>query len=399
MNNSPSFIAYADCFSGVSGDMFLGALLDAGLNETLLREQLALVDIFLPEIKVEKISANGLQVTRLQVGPDDDSTHRTWRDIKQLLQKSRLADGVKGKALAIFSELARAEGLVHGCSEDEVHFHEVGGLDAIVDIVGAAIGLEALGIDGLAVSPLPMPHGWVQCAHGSLPLPAPAVCEILKGVPVYGIDLKQELVTPTGAAILKAMGSEFGQMPPMVIETTGYGAGNLVRSDNRANLLRLIIGQREPLTEAQEIEVIETNLDDWSPESAPYLYEKLFEKGALDVALIPIQMKKGRPGFQLQVLADPAHGLEIKQCILSETTAIGLRFRTEQRLTLAREQIKVKTRWGMIEAKKVTTPTGPVIRPEHEDCRRVAKEKNIPLLEVYNEVIRQAGSNKIPEGE
>jgi len=391
-------IAYADCFSGVSGDMFLGGLLDAGLDEAVLRNQLALVDLALPKIMVEKVSTSGLRATRFQVGPDNDSSHRSWRTIKRLLSDSRLPDKVKIKALAIFGELARAEAKVHGCAVDEVHFHEVGGLDAIVDIVGAAIGLAALKINRLIVSPLPMPHGWVQCAHGSLPLPAPAVCEILTGVPVHGVDLDQELVTPTGAAILKAMGDDFGDLPPMTIQQVGYGAGGRARSDNRPNLLRLLIGEPRRVVESQEIEVIETNLDDWSPETAPFLYDKLFANGALDVALVPIQMKKGRPGFQLQVLAEPARAWEIKQCILSETTAIGLRFRTEKRLTLSREPVVIETRWGKLQAKQITTPTGKVIRPEYEECRRLAETNDVPLHEVYAEVTRRAMPSATKQG-
>jgi len=309
--------------------------------------------------------------------------------IRQIIQSSTLAPSIQDKAQAIFTQLAEAEARGHGCPVDEVHFHEIGGLDALVDIVGAAIGLDYLGIGRLVCSPLPMPRGWVACAHGALPLPAPAVLEILHNVPVYGVDLAEELVTPTGAAILKATAAAFGPMPAMVLRQVGYGAGGHKRADGLPNLLRLVIGNEGNSGEAQTVQVVETNLDDWSPEGFPYLAEQLFALGALDVVLIPIQMKKGRPGFLLQVITDEAHSLAIKRCMLTDTTAIGLRFRTEQRLTLPRAMITVATQWGPIMAKQVETPAGPVVTPEYEECRRVAKEHGLPLRQVYAEVAGQ----------
>ena len=218
------------------------------------------------------------------------------------------------------------------------------------------------------------------------PCPRPAVCELLQGVPTYGVELSQELVTPTGAAIVKALATGYGPMPPMTMTGVGYGAGSQELANGQPNLLRLIIGTARIAVEAQEVEVIETHLDDWSPETFPYLSERLFALGALDVALIPIQMKKGRPGFLLRVICDRAAALAIKECILSETTAIGLRFRTEQRWTLPREGGTVPTRWGAVRVKKVTTPTGEVLTPEYEDCKRVATTNNVPIKEVYAEV-------------
>ncbi len=387
MPGSLDSIVYADCFSGASGDMFLGALLDVGLPEEKLRSQLDLLGLSLPEITITKVKEGCLAATKVVVEPEKDQPHRDWQEIKKIITRSDLRDHVKSLACNIFQELARAEARVHGKKEEEIHFHEVGGLDAIIDIVGTAVGLDHFGVDNLHCSPLPMPHGFVKCAHGSLPLPAPAVCEILNGVPVYGVDINQELVTPTGAAILKATCKEFGPLPHMILKQTGYGAGSMTRPDGKPNLLRLLLGKANSSEETQTVQVIETNLDDWSPEGFPYVSERLFSLGALDVILIPIQMKKGRPGFLLQVLANEANAWEIKRCLLSETSAIGLRFRTEERLTLTREIIKVNTQWGPVGAKRIETPTGIIITPEYEDCRRVAKKKGIPLRQVYAEVV------------
>jgi uncharacterized protein (DUF111 family) len=228
----------------------------------------------------------------------------------------------------------------------------------------------------------------VNCAHGELPIPAPAVCRLLQGKPVYGVDLEQELVTPTGAALIHVLASNYGPMPPMRIEKTGYGAGEKKRRDNRPNLLRLIIGEGHQPAEAQQVEVIETALDDWNPETWPHVADRLFHSGALDVILIPVQMKKGRPGFLLKTICEPAHAQILKQVILSETSSIGLRFHTEQRMTLPREPVTVQTRFGPLQAKKITTAEGVVITPEYEECRRVALEKDIPIKEVYSEVSR-----------
>ena len=381
-------IAYVDCFSGISGDMFLGALLDAGLPIEELRGQLALLGIDGYTLAVDKKTCGAIAATTLSVHGDEVHPHRTLGDIRQLITASRLEAPVKETALSIFSLLAEAEAKVHGKPVDSVHFHEVGGIDSIVDIVGAAIGLDALRITQLHCAPLPMPSGWVQCAHGRLPLPAPAVCELLQGVPTYGVELSQELVTPTGAAIVRALSTNFGPMPAMTMTRVGYGAGSQELANGQPNLMRLLIGTARPVVEAQEVEVIETHLDDWSPETFPYLSDRLFALDALDVALIPIQMKKGRPGFLLRVISDRAAALALKECILSETTAIGLRFRTEQRWTLPRETGTVPTRWGHVRAKKVTTPTGEVLTPEYEDCKRVAVANNVPIKEVYAAVGR-----------
>ena len=391
-------IAYADCFSGISGDMFLGALLDAGLDEEVLRAELAKLAIDNYTLNIRRETVSGIASTRFEVLFTDEQPGRSWRTIKQLILDSSLNKEIQEKALAVFSLLAEAEARIHGCSPEEVHFHEIGSVDSIVDIVGAAIGMTHLHIEHLIASPLPMPRGWIQCAHGNLPLPAPAVCEILQGIEVYGIDTDRELVTPTGAALIKGLSRSCGHFPRMVIERTGYGAGSHKRTD-RPNLFRLVLGRAADVSEAQTIEVIETNLDDWSPEGFPYLMERLFNGGALDVSLVPIQMKKGRPGFLLRVIADPAHGHAIKRIIFSETTAIGLRFRTEHRMTLPRKTGTVQTLWGPVAVKKVETPRGPVLYPEYEACRETAEQNKLSLQEVYTAIACQTVENFIEDPE
>jgi uncharacterized protein (TIGR00299 family) protein len=379
---------YVDCFSGISGDMFLGALVDAGLDLEFLQSELAKLPLDNFQIRSTKQTKTSIAATRLTIEIEESIAPRTWKTIRQLIEQSPLRERVKEKSLAVFKCLAEAEAKVHGCSPADVHFHELGGLDAIIDIVGAVIGLESLGINSLITSPLPLSRGWVTCGHGTLPLPAPAVCEILRNVPIIGTDIDKELVTPTGAALVKTLSRDFGNLPAMIISRTGYGAGNHELPDNRPNLLRLVIGHTRSVKECQEVEVIETNLDDWSPEGFPHLCNHLLSNGALDVSLVPIQMKKGRPGFLLRVIADPAHSLTIKERILTETTAIGLRFRMEKRITLPRQTGFIATVWGPARVKRVETPGGPVIYPEFEDCQRLAIEHDITLKEIYAEVNR-----------
>ena len=398
-NQTAPAIAYLDCFSGISGDMLLGALIDAGLPVTVLTEQLGRLPLTGYQVRVEDQKAGAIRAKQLLVTVTEEQPHRTWMQIRTMIEESALAESVKEKALAVFAALAEAEATVHGVPPEAVHFHEVGAADSIVDIVGAAIGLEYLGITRLACAPLPMPRGWVECAHGKLPLPAPAVVQLVQGLPSYGVELQQELVTPTGAAIAKALCREFGPMPPMTIQAVGYGSGTQQLSNGQPNLLRLIIGQGLEVQEAQTIEVIETHLDDWAPEGFPYLCERLFGLQALDVALTPIQMKKGRPGFLLTVLSDPAHALGIKQCILSETTAIGLRFHTAQRLTLPRQLGTVATPWGAIGVKRVETPTGVVLYPEYESCRAAAEKHNVTLKQIYAHISGLAADAFIPTKE
>lgn len=378
--------AYLDCFSGISGDMLLGALLHSGLDADYLKSELEKLQ--LPGLEFSVAPHKDCSISSCKVSIDQSKRQdlRTLPTINKLLEESGLSPTVTSRSLNIFNLLGRAEAKVHGIELNKVHFHEVGALDTIVDIVGAVIGFEHLGIGRIICSPLPSGHGFVQCDHGRLPLPAPAVCELLQGVPTYGVDLAQELVTPTGAALACGLSDAFGPLPAMTIETTGYGAGSQTLTNGQPNLLRLIIGTEQDVAEIQQIEVIETNLDDWCSEGFPYLCELLFKRGALDVTLTPIQMKKGRPGYTLQVISSPACRQQIQETIFSETSAIGLRFRTESRRTLTRKQVLVETPWGKILAKEVTGTDRVTIYPEYEECRKIADQHKVSLQEVYHAV-------------
>lgn len=376
-------IAYADCFTGVSGDMFLGALIDAGMGLDHLQSELAKLDLESFRMHSIKQHHQGITAMRLEITSDNNETKRTWKDIRILIEKSRLTGPVKEKSLLVFACLAKALAKIHECPAEEVHFHGFGGLEAIIHVVGSVIGLAYFGIADLVASPLAMPSSWVRCDQSVLPLPSPVVFEILKGVRVYGTKVEQEPVTPTGAALIKSLSRDYGDFPAMQIIQTGYGAGRRKLPGEHPNLCRLVIGAAWPIEESQEVEVIETNLDDWSPESYPHLCEQLFDQGALDVSLTPIHMKKGRPGFLLQVICAPEKSWDLKNCIFTGTTSIGLRFRREKRMTLPREAGTVQTPWGRVLVKRAAAPGGYVLYPEYEDCRRLALEKKIPLKDVY----------------
>lgn len=389
-------LAYADCFSGISGDMFLGALLHAGLEEALLRAELAKLQLDPYTLEIEPRSVDSIAGIKVHIKSTSQQQFRNLPAIHQLLDNSGLAPEIIRTIRQVFAEIGQAEATVHNIPVEEVHFHEVGALDTIIDVAGVVIGLHHLGIQKLVSSPIPLGHGFVHCRHGTMPLPAPAVCHILKDVPVYGVNIDKELVTPTGAALIKVLANDFCPLPPMTIRTTGYGLGSHTHMGTSPNLFRLITGYATTVQESQEVEIIETNLDDWSPEGFPYLSEQLFTSGALDVSIAPIQMKKGRPGYRLQVICTPAHSLPLKELILSETTAIGIRHRREHRYTLPREAVTVTTRWGRMLAKKVLTPAGTVIYPEYEECRVIAQQHNVPLREVYQEISRITKDTKTP---
>lgn len=378
--------AYLDCFSGISGDMLLGALLHSGLDADYLKQELGKLQ--LPDLEFSVAPHKDCSISACKVSIDQSKRQdlRTLPTITTLLEKSGLSAAVVSRSLTIFHLLGKAEAKVHGIELNRVHFHEVGALDTIVDIVGAVIGFEHLNIGRVVCSPLPSGHGFVQCDHGRLPLPAPAVCELLQGVPTYGVDLAQELVTPTGAALACGLSDSFGPLPPMTIERTGYGAGSRTLSNGQPNLLRLIIGTEQEVEELQHVEVIETNLDDWQSEGFPHLCEVLLKKGALDVSLTPTLMKKGRPGYTLSVISSPAHRQQVQETIFNETSAIGLRFRSESRCTLTRQQVLVETQWGKIVAKEVTGTDRVTIYPEYEECRKIAEKHKVSLQEVYHAV-------------
>lgn len=386
-------IVYADCFSGVSGDMFLGALLHLGVPLEMLRSQLSLLKLRDWDITAEPTLISGIGCIKVNVKDSQNQQLRHLSAIKEILLNSDLEKAVASLSIEVFEEIARAEAKVHDIDIERVHFHEVGAIDTIIDIVGVISGLHYLGIGKISCAPVPVPRGFVKCAHGTLPLPAPAVCEILQGIPCYGVELQQELVTPTGAALLKVLASDFGPMPAMKISASGYGAGSHALANGQPNLFRLLLGSSEIVTEKQQVEIIETNLDDWSAEGFPYLCDRLFAQGALDVSLAPIQMKKGRPGYSLQVICGPQIALEIRNIIFSETTSIGIRYRKEFRHTLSREILVLETPWGPMKAKSAATPGGERVYPEYEECRRIAEKFDIPLMQVYD-FVRKKGAVK-----
>lgn len=382
MNNT----AYLDCFSGVSGNMLLGALLDTGFPEDILRKTLTALPVTGYQLVIEQAAVNGFAAHHVRVTVEQDQPHRHLHDIKEILAASTLAETIKKQALAVFTRLAKAESAVHGVGLEEVHFHEVGAVDALVDVVGVLAGFHHLQIDRTFCSPLPMSGGWTHCAHGDIPLPSPAVLNLLRNVPVYGVELKQELVTPTGAALVGELASGFGPMPTMTLQASGYGAGTRKRDDGRPNLLRLCLGHDHAVSETHEVEILETHLDDWNSETWPHVSEQLMTAGALDVSLTPILMKKGRPGYVLKVICEPSNSLALKTCIFLETTAIGLRFQRQQRMTLPRETVTVTTPWGKAQGKKIETPAGTVITPEYETCKKLALQKDVSLQAIYRAV-------------
>jgi len=381
-------IAYFDCFSGASGDMILGALLDAGLSLEQLTQDLAKLHLSHYEVKAEKVLKKGIAGSHAIVLVDDHHHHRHLQHIQEIIGNSDLGERVKEKSLRIFLRLAEAEARVHGTTIDHIHFHEVGAMDAIIDVVGSVAGMEALGIERIYCSPLHVGSGTVECAHGTLPVPAPATAELLKGKPFYSTGVVGELVTPTGAAILTTLAADFGPMPAMTLDQIGYGAGT--SEPAIPNLLRILIGEAQDELQGYEKEhvaVIETSIDDMNPQMYDYLMGKLLEKGALDVFLSPVQMKKNRPGTVVTVLCQPHLVERFSDFLLRETTSIGLRWRLDNRLKARRSIKEIDTQYGMIRCKVAEGDSGVInMTPEYEDCKRAALERNVPLKEVMDRV-------------
>jgi len=377
-------IAYFDCFAGASGDMILGALLDAGVEPDAWQGELDKLNLSGYELKIDRVQKEGIAATAVRVLVDEGGQERHLTEIEELIGTSQLPNGVKETSVEIFRRLAVAEAKVHGTTSDRIHFHEVGGVDAIIDIVGSVVGLQLLGVEEIYASALPLGHGFVDCAHGRLPLPAPATVELLRGVPVLSRDVEGELVTPTGAAILTTLAKGFGPFPPMTVEGIGYGAGQ--RDFPFPNLLRLLVGTTSPALDArmETLTLLEANIDDLNPEFYGHLMECLFTAGALDVYLTPVQMKKNRPGVVLSVTCPPAQAQALAALVFAETTTIGLRRQEVQRWALARERVEVETPYGTVGV-KVARLSGRVVTasPEYEDCRRLALESGVPLKEVY----------------
>ncbi len=383
-------IAYFDCFSGVSGDMALGALLACGADEAAFRQALAGLSVPGYALNIERVTRGGLAATDVDVVllENEQGHGRHLPDIAALLERSTLSDAVRHKALAVFGRLADAEAKIHGTTRDQIHFHEVGAVDAIVDIVGVCLLLEMLGVEHVALSALPSGYGTITCAHGILPVPAPATLELLTGFPVYPVDIKGELVTPTGAALLTTLaGSDgAGQMPAMRVLASGFGAGKKQFSPDRPNLLRVVLGETEETTDKtpQTVSVLETNLDDHNPEGLELLMERAFAAGALDVFFAPIQMKKNRPATLVTVIC-PTEKTEILAGVLfRETGTFGVRIREQKRLTLTRSWRTADTEYGPIQVKIGNWQGEDVAAsPEYDDCKRAALAHGVPLRRVY----------------
>jgi pyridinium-3,5-bisthiocarboxylic acid mononucleotide nickel chelatase len=438
-------IGYLDCFSGISGDMFLGALLDAGLPARVLEETVAELNrtaALNVRFEISRVGRSGISATKVDVwaGGEKDQpriehqrskphrhghthenaheavlghehrhapgagtavlehphTHRGLREIREIIRGASVSSAAKEKALAMFEALGAAEAKIHNTDIEAIHFHEVGAADAIVDIVCAAVGSEALAVDEWICSPLNVGSGTVQCAHGEFPVPAPATAELLKNVPIFSSGINAELVTPTGAAIVSVLAKRFGPLPQLKASSIGYGAGTR-DFEGPANVLRVLIGDSVSAEESstlpgiteETIAVIEANVDDLSPQVLGYTLERLLAEGALDVFYTPVQMKKSRPGMLLTVLANTSDAERLSQILFSETTTLGLRVRREKRLVLARRWETVATPWGDIRI-KIAGPDGAETNhaPEYEDCRRIAQEHQIPLKSVIEEARR-----------
>jgi uncharacterized protein (TIGR00299 family) protein len=423
-------IAYLDCFSGISGDMFLGALLDAGVSPKGFEQTVEALNVG-AHVEISRVNRSGISATKVDVvvngekdsprvrrkevsAPHEHShahehsgSHRHHHhehhnehqhcrglnEIREIIRTAAISDSAKNTAIAIFEKLGRAESKIHNVPIEKIHFHEVGAVDALVDIVCSAVGAQALAVDEIICSPLNVGGGTVECAHGTFPVPAPATVELLKGAPVYSSGIQAELVTPTGAAIIATLVKHFSSFPELKIEKTGYGAGTR-DFPGHANVLRITIGEALPQlaakTSRETISVLEANLDDLNPQVFGYVMDRLLEAGALDVFGVPAQMKKNRPGTLLTVLAKPEDADQLAQIVFSETTTLGVRRREEQRQVLARRWQNVSTRFGEVRI-KIASLNGTITSyaPEYEDCRRIAVERRVPLKAVMQEAVQQ----------
>jgi uncharacterized protein (TIGR00299 family) protein len=418
-------IAYLECFSGMSGDMFLGALVDAGVAPRVLEETVAALNVG-ARLEISRVVRSGISATKVDVYangqmdlPRDEHSHhdhsltsdadvvlatdleshkhehehtRGLTEIRQIISASAISKSAKKTAIRIFEALGHAEAKIHNTSLEAVHFHEVGAVDALVDIVCAAVGVEALDVDEIICSPLNVGGGMVKCAHGTFPVPAPATVELLGDAPVYSSGLQAELVTPTGAAIVKTLASRFSVFPEMKIMKSGYGAGSRDFAGH-PNVVRLTIGETASnmvatKTASETITVLEANLDDLNPQVFGYVMDRLFEEGALDAFAMPVQMKKNRPGTLLTVLCKPEDASKLAELIFTETTTLGVRRRDERRQILARRWEQVQTPWGEVRI-KIASMNGTVTNyaPEYEDCRRIAAESHVPLKTVMGEAV------------
>jgi uncharacterized protein (TIGR00299 family) protein len=389
-------ILYFDCFSGVSGDMILGALVDAGLDIADLSKELDKLKLDGYDITAEKKTVKGIAGTKVNVNAGHQHHHRGLSDIFKIIDDSELNGKVKETSKAIFQRLGEAEAKIHNKATDEIDFHEVGAVDSIVDIVGAAIGMELMGIDKVYASKLHVGTGTVDCAHGTLPLPAPATMELLKGVPVYSTGIEKELVTPTGAAVVTTLSDGYGGLPAMQIEKTGFGFGS--HELDRPNFLRVAIGQAQDSSNTDTTVLIETNIDDMNPQYYDHIMDVLFTAGARDVFLTPIIMKKNRPGIILSVLTTDDKIETLTDIIFNETTTLGVRISNLQKRRLLSREIKsVETSLGTVRVKiRTIHDSRKVIAPEYDDCKVLAKKLNKPIQQISEIIKKEAESILFP---
>jgi uncharacterized protein (TIGR00299 family) protein len=385
-------VAHFDCFSGISGDMTLAALLDVGVPADAVLAGIASLGLPI-RITIEKVRKGSFAATQIFVDAPPQEDHRHLPEIEEILSRGKLTPAQLGLALRIFRRLAEAEAAVHGVSVDEVHFHEVGALDSIADIAGAAIALDLLGVEKFTSGPVAVGGGTVKCEHGVMPVPTPATAELLKGVPLRPCPVKSELTTPTGAAILTSIVTEFVEMPAITVEHVGHGAGSKDFLE-QPNLLRVFVGRAEaPVADADTVWVLETNLDDVPGEFVGYCFEQLFAAGALDVWTTPIQMKKNRPGILLSVIAAEAKLVELEAILFRETQTFGIRRHRAERHKLQREAITVETPWGPVRCKRGRRQgSEPIVTPEYDDCARIARENKVPLHQVYEAISQQTAA-------
>jgi len=393
-------IAYFDCFSGISGDMTLGALVDAGVELSALEAELRRLNLPNWKISAEKVKRGAIFATQVKVEAAETHHHRGLTEILRLIGQANLAPRIAERATRIFRRLGEAEAKVHHVDVEKVHFHEVGAVDAIIDIVGAAIGFELLGIDEFACSPLDVGTGNVKTAHGMLPVPAPATAELLRGSPTYSSGIAKELVTPTGAAIATTLATRFDEMPAINLQTIGYGAGSADLAE-RPNVLRLLVGDAVGMEKGERwdvpVTVIEANLDDMNPQIYGYFVEQALAAGALDVFSTPVQMKNNRPGILVTLMCESASVNKLIDLIFRETTTIGVRTHEVRRRTLEREIVPVATPLGEVRM-KVSRMNGTMLNatPEYEDCRQIAAQKGVPLKQVialanfHYQILREA---------
>jgi len=389
-------IVYFDCFSGISGDMTVGALLDAGLKLETLEKELKKLGLTGYQLEVNKVVKKGISATRFKVKIKEEGVERRFKDILAILEESKLDEEIKKETKKIFFNIAQAESKIHRKDIDKIHFHEIGGLDSIIDITSAVIGIKTLGIEEIHSSALPVGKGFVKCAHGVIPVPTPATLELLKNIPTYSGGIESEMITPTGAAIIGTLAKSFGERPLMKVEKTGYGAGE--KEFTIPNLLRVSIGEK--ILKDKKIKdgyvcdkalLVETNIDDINPEFYDYIMDKLFSQGALDVFLTPIQMKKNRPANMLSIIVYEQNLRGMLAVLFSESTTLGVRLREIERLRLAQQNFIAETKYGNIRI-KVGMFKGEIknISPEYEDCKKFAKQHQVPLKEVYEEVKKVA---------